>query len=66
MHVDYTDLRDYWDDVTDEPTKQKKRSASDHIDCSSWRSRVDKAKNASYTEEHDGSLSRLRPGRLQP
>lgn len=53
MRVDYTNLKDYWDTVTDEPTKRKKRSASDHVDYSSWRSRVDKAKNASYINGHD-------------
>jgi len=53
MRVDYTNLRDYWDTVTDEPTKRKKRSVSDHMDYTSWRDRVDKAKNASYTNGHD-------------
>jgi hypothetical protein len=51
MRVDYTNLKNYWDDVTDQP--KKKRSASDSMDFSSWKSRVDRAKNASYTSGHD-------------
>jgi hypothetical protein len=54
MRVDYTNLKDYWDDVTDEsPTSKRERSASDHMDYSSWRSRVDNAKNASYINRHN-------------
>jgi hypothetical protein len=54
MRVDYTNLKDYWDEVTDEsPTKKRKRSASDHMDYTTWRSRVDNAKNASYVNRHD-------------
>lgn len=32
MRVDYTNLKDYWDDITDEPTKRRKRSVEDHMD----------------------------------
>jgi hypothetical protein len=54
MRVDYTNLKDYWDEVTDESlTKKRKRSASDHMDYTTWRSRVDNAKNASYVNRHN-------------
>jgi hypothetical protein len=56
MRVDYTNLKDYWDDITDEPTKRRKRSAEDHMDYNTWRTRVDNAKNSSYADSHDEFL----------
>jgi hypothetical protein len=54
MRVDYTNLKDYWDEVTDKSsTSKRKRSASDHMNYNSWRSRVDNAKNASYINGHN-------------
>jgi hypothetical protein len=54
MRVDYTNLKTYWDDVTDEAaTRKRKRSASDHMDYNAWRARVDNAKNASYADGHN-------------
>jgi hypothetical protein len=54
MRVDYTNLKDYWDEVTDKlSTSKRKRSASNHMDYNSWRSWVDNAKNASYINGHN-------------
>ncbi|KAI0439807.1 hypothetical protein F4803DRAFT_568057 [Xylaria telfairii] len=58
MRVDYTNLQEYWDDVTDEDpknNKKAKRSASVGTDFESWKSRVDKAKRGPYTD-HEGAI----------
>lgn len=63
MRVDYTNLQNYWDDVTDEPLISlpggigKHRRSDDPFQSTmnydSWRTRVDRAKNASYSTNHD-------------
>ncbi|OAA77046.1 Chitinase II [Akanthomyces lecanii RCEF 1005] len=54
MRVDFTNLMDYWDDVTDEPTgKSKKRSKRDyskHMGFDEWKARVDQAKKRDLEE----------------
>ncbi|KAI6080959.1 hypothetical protein F4821DRAFT_265394 [Hypoxylon rubiginosum] len=52
MRIDYTNLQDYWDSVTDEDPKnnKRKRSASSGTDFNSWKAHVDKAKRGAYTD----------------
>ncbi|KAJ5946733.1 hypothetical protein N7454_003572, partial [Penicillium verhagenii] len=51
MRVDYTNLLDYWEDVTDTPaTRRKKRSTTsvrdEHMSYHEWRGKVDWAKTS--------------------
>ncbi|KAI0197886.1 hypothetical protein F4808DRAFT_473454 [Astrocystis sublimbata] len=57
MRVDYTNLQEYWDDVTDEDPKNnnKKRSATTGADFDSWKSRVERAKHGAFTD-HEGAV----------
>ena len=53
MRVDYTNLEEYWADVTDEDPKNNKRKRSDQTDFQSWKARVDKAKIAPNATRQD-------------
>lgn len=56
MRVDYTNLQQYWSEVTDEPIASKakhKRSAKSNLDFRSWKSRVERAKNGPITGGED-------------
>lgn len=51
MRVDYTNLLDYWEDVTDTPaTRRRKRSTTsvrdEHMSYKEWRSKVEWAKSS--------------------
>ncbi|KAJ2980520.1 hypothetical protein NUW58_g6925 [Xylaria curta] len=53
MRVDYTNLQEYWDEVTDEDPKnnnKRKRSATSGMGFEAWKSRVDKAKRGAYAD----------------
>jgi hypothetical protein len=55
MRVDYTNLQEYWDDVTDEDSENnnKRKKRSDPMDFDSWKARVDKAKNVPNATAQD-------------
>ncbi|KAL8942162.1 MAG: hypothetical protein Q9216_001809 [Gyalolechia sp. 2 TL-2023] len=45
MRVDFTNLRGYWDELTDEPASKKKRDAyTAHLSEQEWRSKIQKVK----------------------
>lgn len=47
MRVDYTNLLDYWDDVTDTPAKVRRDlQAGNHLDYRGWRGKVGMAKKS--------------------
>jgi hypothetical protein len=45
MRVDYTNLLDYWQDITDTPTR-KRSVADEHLSHREWRAKVDTAKKS--------------------
>lgn len=44
MRVDYTNLLDYWKDVTDTPASKKRSVKDEHMSYRDWRGRVQSAK----------------------
>jgi len=60
MRVDYTNLQDYWDEITDEPTKRSlARRDQPPASFDEWRTRLDRAKDLDRkrnvrTETHHG------------
>ncbi|KAL8645553.1 MAG: hypothetical protein Q9226_007250, partial [Calogaya cf. arnoldii] len=46
IHVDYTNLLGYWDNITDEPANKKRKRGlySNHLSQDHWRSKIGKAK----------------------
>ncbi|KPM43205.1 hypothetical protein AK830_g3330 [Neonectria ditissima] len=65
MRVDYTNLKTYWDDITDEPVDKKKRSTWEpvpHRSFDEWRNRLERAKVADKrtrrsVEQHQSTVS---------
>jgi hypothetical protein len=58
MRIDYTNLEEYWKDVTNTPSN-KKRSIDDNLSFHEWKSRVDRAKLSAKdgpVEVHNGKI----------
>lgn len=68
MRIDYTNLHEYWKDITDTPTS-KKRSINHKLGFHEWKARVNKATFSSKdwsVEVHNGKIPYQSPGPPKP
>jgi hypothetical protein len=64
MRVDYTNLLPYWDELTDEPAKRRKRSLKDDLSFADWKDQVERAKTSERIKKR-ASRSDMRTGQMR-